>query len=277
MGTEITTQPIPTTPIEHSPELEYNLDAEDFVAFWRFVARESPQHLPRCVVDASEGVVERFHFIVGLVLGCLACGCVFGRYGVFPIWITPSLMVLAAQFFLGFAHPSFRSKRRRIYFNDIPGNPWRWAYMRCLRNLAREEAKTGRTPLLDILSHYRFARNPEGFTLTAEYQQKFGDSLVTLWRRQDEIAWRAVEVVGRAEQHVFFVIRDSLPVIVPRSCFADDNSFYVFALAAKHYHEARDVFIPPSGSAANDEPQLNLPRSQAVMPDQNDRFGSRSI
>jgi hypothetical protein len=76
---------------------------------------------------------------------------------------------------------------------------------------------------------------------------------------------------------VFFVIRDSLPVIVPRSCFADDSSFYPFALAAKHYHETRDVFIPPSGSAAKDEQQLSLPRSQAVMSDPNDRFGPRSI
>jgi hypothetical protein len=91
------------------------------------------------------------------------------------------------------------------------------------------------------------------------------------------IAWRAVEFVGRAEQHVFFVIRDCLPVIVPRSCFADDNSFYLFALAAKHYHESRDVFIAPSDSAPNDEPQLNLSGSQAVKPGREDGLGPRPI
>lgn len=275
MSTEITTGPIPTTPIELSSELEYDLNAEDFVACWRFIARESPQHLPQCVVDASEGVVERFHFIMGFVLFWLSQLTTHCGFGQGPAWIA-LLLLLASGFFYGLGG-FLRSKRAGIYLNDIPGNPWRWAYMRCLRSLARREAKKGRTPLLDILSHYRFARNPEGFTLTAEYQQRFGDRLVTLWRRQDEIAWRAVEVVGRAEQHVFFVIRDCLPVIVPRSCFADDNSFYLFALAAKHYHEARDVFIPPSGSAANGKPQLNLPRSQAVMAGPEDRFGPRPI
>ncbi len=269
MSTEITTKPIPTTPIRLSPELEYDLNAEDFVACWRFVARESPQHLPRSVVDASEGVIERFHRIIVLLLWSLAFGAWFVRLGDVPVLFF--LLILAANLFDGLLY-FLRSKRAAVYFNDFPGNPWRWGYLRCLRNLARREAKKGRTPLLDVLSHYRFARNPEGFTLTAEYQQRIGDRLVTLWRRQDEVSWRAVEVVGRAEKHVFFVIRDCLPVIVPRSCFADDNSFYLFTLAAKHYHEARDVFIPPSDSAPNDEPQLNLPRSQAVMPAQEDRF-----
>jgi hypothetical protein len=176
MSTEITTKPIPPTPIGHSPELEYDLTAEDYVACWRFLASESPQHLPRCVVDASEGAVQRFHGTIGFGLLCLFLGA---------WWFAPSsshnlkLILIGASSFILLGHFLIS---KRIYLNDIPGNPWRWAYMRCLRNLARQEAMKGRTSLLDILSHYRFARNPKGFTHTAEYQQKFGDRLVTLWR-----------------------------------------------------------------------------------------------
>jgi hypothetical protein len=227
MSTQITTKPFLTTPLELSSELGYDLSAEDFVACWRFLASKSRHHLPLNVSRTLSSVVFWLHAGISVALIVLALACRFPHSrDVMAITVMVAVLNVVLGGVLADVHPG-------LYLDGFLAKPCRWACMRGLRYQAREEAKKGRTALLDILSHYRFAMNRGGFIHEAEYQQRFGGSPATLWRKQDEIAWWSVEVVGNTEQHVFFVLRDSIPVIVPRSCFADDSSFRLFAVLSR--------------------------------------------
>jgi|SRR5579884_3300303 len=268
MQTHITTEPISRTPIRLPAKLEYDLGRDDFVAWWEFLACKAPRRLPERVAHELIGASTLLPASVAIAILILAFCSGACRFPDSNNHTAVALLIVAACFFV-FA--LFLAKERPgLYLCGFLGKLCRGRCLLHLRSLARTEAQKGRTDLLDVLSHYHFSMSPEKFTYTVEYQQKLGGSIDTLRKRHEEIAWRAVEVCGNTEQHVFFVIPDFLPVIVPRTCFADDASFYEFAQAAKRYHEARGGFI-------SHEPQLNLPRSQAVTPDQPDRFGPRSI
>jgi hypothetical protein len=261
MSTSITTEPISRTPIRLPAGVQYDLNPEDYVQCWRFLARHARHRLPRRVFDELKRIVFCLHFIVSVALVFLAFGSLaVGRINGSSDALAVALMIAAGlNLVLGAV---LSDVRPGLYLDGFLAKPCRGMCMLCLRYMARVDAKKGRTELLDVLSHYRFAMNVEGLTLTVEYRQMFGGSPVILRTRKDEIAWQAVEVVRSMEQHVFFVIPDLNTVIVPRTCFADDGSFYEFAQKAIHYHETRGVFIHASPSA-----------SDAVTPGPEDRFG----
>lgn len=268
MSTKITTLPIPTAPLGLSSNLEYDLSAEDFVACWRFLARESPAHLPPEVSQALVAAILGVSFAISVPLLFLGLACLAsGFQGVSRIIALVGLIPMLFGF-LGVGHPG-------LFLDCSLAKPYRWARMLSLRLLARDEARKGRTKLLDTLSHYCFVMNRGGVTVGTEYQQRSGGNPVILRRRQDKIAWREVEVIGNTEQHVFFIVRDLIPVIVPRSCFPDDSSFRLFAQMVKCYHEGRGAFMPRSCRASDNEPRFNLPRSQAVTPGRDSRFRPR--
>lgn len=266
MSTRITTQPVPITPGRRSSELEYDLGAEDFVACWRFLASKSPDHLPKCVHDELKCIVFCCHFVIAVAFLFLALtGLFFESQAVARISSLVGLLSLVLGAVLVTVRPG-------LYLEGFLAKPIHRVCMSSLRHLARQEAKKGRTALMDVISHYRFVMNRGGFIHEAKYQQRCGGNPITIWKRRDEIAWRMVEVAGSTEQHVFFIVRHSIPVIVPRSCFADDSSFRLFAQLAKYYHEGRGAFMPRSGHALDNEPGLSLPPLHAVTRGPDDRF-----
>lgn len=268
MQTHITTEPISRIPIRLPAELEYDLGREDFVAWWEFLACKAPRRLPERVAHELIGAAALYPGGIAIAILILAFCSGACRFPDSNNHTAVALLIVAASFFL---FGLFLAKERPgLYLCGLLGKLCRGRCLLHLRSLARTEAQKGRTDLLDVLSHYRFTMSPEKFTYTVEYQQKLDGRIDILRKRQEEIAWRAVEVSGNTEQHLFFVIPDFLPVIVPRSCFADDASLHEFAQTAKRYHEACGIFVPH-------ESQLNPSRSQAVTPGRDDRFGSRPI
>lgn len=274
MNTRITTETILRVPICLPAELEYNLGPADFVAWWEFLACKARRYLPERIRDGLIRVLAFVHAGVGIAVGMLAFASLGNRFpdskgiaGVALLFAAVSCFALGL--ILAREYPA-------LYFRGFLSKPCRWVCLLYLRHLARMEAKRGRTNLLDVVSRYRFAISLEGFAYTTEYQQQIGGSTVTLWKRRDEISWKAVEVAGSTKQHIFFAINDAIPIIVPRFCFADDDSFRVFASQmAKYYHQARQKKTSPSCRSANGEPRIDAPHSNAVMPGLDDRFGPR--
>jgi hypothetical protein len=263
MSTSITTEPISRKPIRLPAEVEYDLKPEDYVECWRFLARHSRHRLPQRVFDELKKAAFCLHFLVSIALVILAFGSEVARRG-WPTKGDPGALVIALMIAAGLnlvLGAVLSDVRPELYLDGFLAKLSRGVCIFCLRALARSDTKKGRTELLDVLSHYRFAMNPEGLALTAEYRQRFGGSPVTLRKRRDEIAWGGVEIVGCTERHVFFVIPDLIPVILPRTCFADDGSFSEFAQTAIRYRDTRFI----------------VHGSQAVMPGPEDRFGPRPI
>jgi hypothetical protein len=234
MRTGITTEPIPRVPVPLPLELEYDLTPDEFAAWWTFLACKAPHRLPPRVAPEVKVFPILFYCGLTVVLGFLALACV--AY-LFPDSQGAKLFALIVGVVMCVVTGVLVADRPGLFIEGVLAKPFRRTIRSHLRYVAQMEAKKGRTDLIDILSHYRFAMNPEGFTHTRESQQPYGGSPDALLRRQTTVSWKMVEVAGSTGQHVFLVMDDPtpVPVIVPRSSFPDDNSFRCFAETVHSY------------------------------------------
>jgi hypothetical protein len=238
MRTGITTEPNSRTPIRLPLELEYDLTPDDFAAWWTFLACKALHRLAPRVAPEVKVFPILFYFGLTVVLGFLVLACV--AY-LFPDSQGAKVFALIVGVVMCVVTGVLLADRPGLYIEGVLAKPFRRTILSHLRYVARMEAKKGRTELIDTISHYRFAINPEGFTHTREYQQPYGDSPDAFWRRQTTVSWKMVEIAGSTGQHVFLAMEDPTPVIVPRSAFLDDSSFLGFSETVHSYHRSQRV------------------------------------
>jgi hypothetical protein len=249
----ITLEPVPPARTESITELEYRLAVEDQVACWAYLACRSPQLLP-------ERVRQRLKDTLALLQGMLGLLAMIGlsllAWAVYPPAVGPCaiLAFMVGLVLMGFLDAQLTG-RPGMFLEGPAARLYSRACLSGLRELARGDERTG---TLDTVSCYRFALSAEGFTRKAERREtRTGPITVTTRLTTEEKApWQALAFIGRAEQHVFFVVSDGTVVIVPRRCFTGEGDFRRFIETAQA-HQAAARRTPPTGITTLN-PAVNL-------------------
>jgi hypothetical protein len=247
MSNSITLEPVASVRTEYPAEVEYRLTVEDQVAFWAYLACRAPQMLPERVRQRLKDSVALLQGMVGLLA---MIGLSLLAWAVYPPAVGPCAVL---TFMVGLVGMGFLdalvSDRPGMFLEGSASRLSCRTFLRGLRELAGRDERAG---TLDTVSCYRFTLSAQGFTRKAERREtRTGPITVTTRLTTEENApWQALAFIGRAEQHVFFVVSDGTVVIVPRRCFAGEGDFRRFVEAAQAHQVAARGRIPGTAITA---------------------------
>jgi hypothetical protein len=145
-------------------------------------------------------------------------------------WFVPAFVWLCVCIGIWYLADRERGTPLRTFLDLLPlfsGVPlylvyFPWAYRRKLRKIV--DGMVGEGQNRGLFGRHRVTISPEGVTDSGELGQT-------------SAAWRAVERVAAADEHVFIYTNALAAVIIPRRAFVGPSEFGEFVFTARGHHE----------------------------------------